>query len=153
MASGPSPRKRSEPLSSVGGLLREGSGSSANSWRVSRRSISRLRRREASLLVLSKKESSFAIARISFWVLNHASSSLSAGMSVWDRNPSASKADWVGPPKTQLPGRVAVDQPLAQEIVQIGRGVQPEYLPHSSFGDPLFSAVPDDHQEHGLMLL
>ena len=60
-ASGPSLRKRSEPLSSVGIFLREGSGSSANSPRVPRRSISRLSRREASLLVLSKKGSSFAL--------------------------------------------------------------------------------------------
>jgi hypothetical protein len=36
--------------------------------------ISRLSRREATLLVLSKKESSFAIARISFCVSNHTSS-------------------------------------------------------------------------------
>ena len=45
-ASGPSPRRRSEPLSSVGILL-IGSGSSTNSLRVPRRSNSRLRRREA----------------------------------------------------------------------------------------------------------
>ena len=69
---------------------------SANSPSVSRRSISRLSRREASLLVLSKKGSSFAIARISFCASNHSSSSLSAGMSVWDRRPKASKADGVG---------------------------------------------------------
>jgi hypothetical protein len=30
---------------------------------------------------------------------------------------------------------------------------KPEYLPHSSFGDTSFSAVPDYNQEHGLMLL
>jgi hypothetical protein len=66
----------------LGILFSEGSGSRAkNSPRVPRRSNSRLRRREASLLVLSKKESSFAIVGISFCVSNHSSSSLSAGMS------------------------------------------------------------------------
>ena len=83
-ASGPSLRKRSESLSSVGILLSEGSGSRARAPpRVPRRSNSRLSRREASLLVLSKKGSSFAIARISFCVSNHSSSSLSAGMSAY----------------------------------------------------------------------
>jgi hypothetical protein len=74
----------------------EGSGSSANSLSVSRRSISRLSRQEAILLVLSKKGSSFAIHRISFCESNHSSSSLSAGMSVWDRKPRASRAEGVG---------------------------------------------------------
>ena len=79
-----------------GDLLSEGSGSSANSPSVPRRSISRLSRREASLLVLSKKGSSFAIPRISSGETNHPSSSVSAGMSVWDRKPRASRADGVG---------------------------------------------------------
>ena len=95
-ASGPSLRKRSDSLSSRWrSSLSEASRSSVSSPRVSRCSNSRFSRREASLLVLSKKESSFAAARISFCVSNHSSSSLSAGMSVWDRKPSASKADGV----------------------------------------------------------
>jgi hypothetical protein len=66
-ASSPSLRKRSEPLSSEGILSKcGGSVSSANSPSVPRRSISRSSRREASLLVLSKTRSSFAIPRISF---------------------------------------------------------------------------------------
>jgi hypothetical protein len=105
-ASGRSLRKRSESLSLVGSLLRKGSGSSANSPRLSRRSISRLSRREAILLVLSKSGSSFAIARISFCESNHSSSSLSAGISAWDRKPRVSKADGVGRQKfNSLEGR------------------------------------------------
>jgi len=67
-----------------GSALSEGSGSRPRGLprTVPRRSNSRLSRREASLLVLSKKESSFALPRISFWVSNHSSSSLSAGMSL-----------------------------------------------------------------------
>jgi hypothetical protein len=61
--------------------------------RVSRRSNSRLSRREASLWVLSKKGSSFAIAGISFCISNHSSSSLSARISVYDRKRRASKVD------------------------------------------------------------
>ena len=80
-----------------GSSLSEGYPALAQTPRgVPRRSISRLSRREASLLVLSKKGSSFAIPRISFCESNHSSSSLSAGMSVWDRKPRASKADGVG---------------------------------------------------------
>jgi hypothetical protein len=94
-ASGHHP-KRSEALSSVWILSVEASVSSANFPSVPRRSISRLSREEASLPVLSKKGSSFPIARISFCESNHSSSSFSAGMSVWERKPSASKADWVG---------------------------------------------------------
>ena len=63
-------------------LSERGSGSSANSPSVSRRSISRLSRRKASLRFSQKKASSFAIPRISFCESNHSSSSLSAGMSV-----------------------------------------------------------------------
>src|SRR5271166_3070965 len=98
-ASGPSLRKRSESLSSVGILLILSEGSRSRpkgSPRVPRRSNSRLSRREASLLVLSKKGSSFAVARNSFSVSNHSSSSLSAGMSATDRKPKASKASAVG---------------------------------------------------------
>ena len=90
-ASGPSLRKRSQPLSSVRIL-----SSSKGPWRVPRRSNSRLSRREPSLLVLWKKGSSSAMARISFCVSNHSSSSLSAGVSAKDRKPRVSRADWVG---------------------------------------------------------
>ena len=58
---------------------------SKGSQRVPRRSNSRFSRREPSLLVLWKKGSSSAIARSSFWVSNHSSSSLSAGMSAKDQ--------------------------------------------------------------------
>jgi hypothetical protein len=30
---------------------------------------------------------------------------------------------------------------------------QPQYLPHSGFGDPSSLGVPEDDQEHGFMLL
>ena len=106
-----------------GSSLEKRSGSSANSPRVSRRSNSRLSRREASLLVLSKKGSSFAIPRISFCVSNHSSSSLSAGNVGVGPQTQSQQSRWRRPPKIQLPGRVAVDQPLAQEFIQDGRGL------------------------------
>jgi hypothetical protein len=65
-----------------------------------------------------KMDPVFAIARISFCVSNHSSSSLSAGMSVWDRKPSASKADGVGRQNLDSLDGPQLIKPLGQEIVQ-----------------------------------
>ena len=59
-----------------------------------------------------------SVPRIPFCESNHFSSSLSAGMSVWDRNPRASKADGVGRQKFN-----SLDQSLTQGIVQVERGL------------------------------
>ena len=138
-ASGALLRKRSEALSSVDILLRSGSGSSLvqTPSRVPRRSISRLSRRAASLLVLSKKGSSFAISRISFCESNHSSSSFQRRDVGVGSQTKSKQSRGRRPPKIQLPGRVAVDQAKAQEIIQDCSGLQPQYLPSPWFWKPL----------------
>ena len=119
-ASSPSLRKRSESLSSVGILLSEGSGSRARlPPRVPRRSDFAFKP-PGSQLACSLKERIQFRYRPHFFLRIEPLFELFERGNVGERPQTQSKQSLRRrPPKIQLPGRVAVDQAKAQEIVQV----------------------------------